>query len=173
MSEGEQLNLPLKNRAYHVVRFGRNVEATALASARLARLGNPQNNCATDRPMEPKSADRGRATLSAAHTITRFCREKMGWNRIGFLLSVAIIAIAVAVLYHILQGIELGEVLEALRSSDPHNIGLAALFVACAYFTLTFYDLFALRTIGRSDVPYRVAGLGGFTRYSMWYNVGG
>jgi glycosyltransferase 2 family protein len=122
--------------------------------------------------MEPKSADRGRATLSAAHTITRFCREKLGWNRIGFLLSVAIIAIAVAVLYHILQGIELGEVLEALRSSDPHNIALAALFVACAYFTLTFYDLFALRTIGRSDVPYRVAALGGFTSYSIGHNVG-
>ena len=28
----------------------------------------------------------------------------------------------------------------------------AALCVAAGYFTLTFYDLFALRTIGRSDV---------------------
>ena len=32
---------------------------------------------------------------------------------------------------------------------NPRNIALAALFVAAGYFTLTFYDLFALRTIGR------------------------
>ncbi len=46
------------------------------------------------------------------------------------------------------------------------------LFVAFGYFTLTFYDLFALRTIGRSDIPYRVAALAGFTSYSVGHNVG-
>src|SRR5690606_25902153 len=35
-----------------------------------------------------------------------------------------------------------------------------------------FYDLFALRTIGRPDVPYRVAALAGFTSYSVGHNVG-
>ena len=49
---------------------------------------------------------------------------------------------------------------------------LAALFVAGGYFTLTFYDLFALRTIGRHDVPYRIAALAGFTSYSVGHNVG-
>ena len=49
---------------------------------------------------------------------------------------------------------------------------LAALFVAGGYFTLTFYDLFALRTIGRPDVPYRIAALAGFTSYSVGHNVG-
>ena len=49
---------------------------------------------------------------------------------------------------------------------------LAALFVAGGYFTLTFYDLFALRTIGRDDVPYRIAALAGFTSYSIGHNVG-
>ena len=49
---------------------------------------------------------------------------------------------------------------------------MAALFVAAGYFTLTFYDLFALRTIGRKDVPYRVAALAGFTSYSVGHNVG-
>jgi glycosyltransferase 2 family protein len=38
--------------------------------------------------------------------------------------------------------------------------------------TLTFYDLFALRTIGRADVPYRVAALGGFTSYAVGHNIG-
>src|SRR5206468_2024525 len=44
--------------------------------------------------------------------------------------------------------------------------------VSFGYFTLTFYDLFALRTIGRSDIPYRVAALGGFTSYAVGHNVG-
>src|SRR5437016_4100103 len=122
--------------------------------------------------MEPNAADRGRGTLSAAHTITRFCRDKMGWNRIGFLLSVLIIAIAIVALYHILQGIEPREVVEALRETDPHSVGLAALFVACGYFTLTFYDLFALRTIAREDIPYRVAALASFTSYAIGHNIG-
>ena len=49
---------------------------------------------------------------------------------------------------------------------------MAALFVAGGYFTLTFYDLFALRTIGRPDVPYWAAALAGFTSYSVGHNVG-
>ena len=46
------------------------------------------------------------------------------------------------------------------------------MFVAAGYFTLTFYDLFALRTIGRPDIPYRVAALAGFTSYAVGHNVG-
>jgi uncharacterized membrane protein YbhN (UPF0104 family) len=48
----------------------------------------------------------------------------------------------------------------------------AGLFVAGGYLTLTFYDLFALRTIGRADVPYRIAALAGFTSYAVGHNVG-
>ena len=44
--------------------------------------------------------------------------------------------------------------------------------MACGYFTLTFYDWFALRTIGRSEVPYRIAALTGFTSYSIGHNIG-
>jgi len=47
-----------------------------------------------------------------------------------------------------------------------------ALFVAAGYFTLTFYDLFALRTIGANHVPYRIAAIGGFTSYSVGHNLG-
>src|SRR6516164_1132067 len=129
-------------------------------------------SCATDRPMEPKSADRWGATLNAARTAARYCDEKIGWNRVGMLLSIAIIAIAIIALLRILKDIDLEEVLDALRASDPRDIALAALFVAAGYFTLTFYDLFALHTIGRADVPYRVAALAGFTSYSIGHNVG-
>ena len=122
--------------------------------------------------MEPKSTARERKLLETLNAAARFCDQRIGWNRIGFLLSVAIIAIAAVVLYRILRNIDVQEVIDSLKASNPRNIALAALFVAAGYFTLTFYDLFALRTIGRTDVPYRVAALAGFTSYSVGHNIG-
>ena len=55
---------------------------------------------------------------------------------------------------------------------EKHDVVKAALFVAAGYFTLTFYDLFALRTIGRADMPYRIAALAGFTSYAVGHNIG-
>jgi glycosyltransferase 2 family protein len=109
---------------------------------------------------------------NALRTGARIINEKIGWNRISFLLSITIIVIAIVVLYRILQGIEIADVVDALRATRSHQILLAGLFVAAGYFTLTFYDLFALRTVGRADVPYRVAALAGFTSYSVGHNVG-
>ena len=110
--------------------------------------------------------------LDALHRAALFCDRKIGWNRVGVVLSIAIIAIAATVLYRILRTISWGEVVEALVTTDWRDIALAALFVAGGYFTLTFYDLFALRTIGRIDVPYWGAALAGFTSYSVGHNVG-
>jgi uncharacterized membrane protein YbhN (UPF0104 family) len=110
--------------------------------------------------------------FDALHRAVLFCDQKIGWNRIGVALSVVLIAIASIALYRILRTIDPSEVVEALVTTDWRHIALAALFVAGGYFTLTFYDLFALRTIGRPDVPYRVAALAGFTSYSVGHNVG-
>ena len=44
--------------------------------------------------------------------------------------------------------------------------------MAGGYLTLTFYDLFALRTIGWAKIPYRVAMLASFTSYAIGHNVG-
>jgi glycosyltransferase 2 family protein len=123
-------------------------------------------------PMEPKSGDRERRVLDGLHRAAVFCDEKIGWNRIGVAISVTIIAIAATVLYRILRTINASEVVEAIVTTDWRDIALAALFVAGGYFTLTFYDLFALRTIGRRDVPYWGAALAGFTSYSVGHNVG-
>src|SRR5436190_9238210 len=121
--------------------------------------------------MESPNPDRGE-TFKAVRAISRFFDETVGWNRVGFLLSITIIALAGVALFRHLRDIEVGEVIDALRDIDPVDIALAALCVAGGYFTLTFYDLFALRTIGRPDVPYRVAALAGFTSYSVGHNVG-
>jgi len=71
-----------------------------------------------------------------------------------------------------LRGIDTFEVLEAIKSTEPRQIGLAALFVAAGYFTLTFYDWFAVRAIGHCEIPYRVNALAAFTSYSIGHNVG-
>ena len=101
-----------------------------------------------------------------------FLREKQVFHKLGVLLSLTIIGIACYVLYHMLRGLDFDELFEALKAKSSHSIVLAMLFVAAGYFTLTFYDLFALHTIGRYDVPYRVAALAGFTSYSIGHNVG-
>src|SRR5262249_18273623 len=76
------------------------------------------------------------------------------------------------VLYRTLRGIDVREVMFAIKTTHPRDILLAGLFVAAGYFTLTFYDLFALRTIGRPDIPYRVAAMAGFTSYAVGHNIG-
>src|SRR5436190_24356317 len=102
---------------------------------------------------DPVKSARAEKSPTILASCSRFFRDKIGWNRVGFVLSLTIIGVAVWVLYHILHDIDVKEVFEAIRATPSHNIFLAAVFVAAAYFTLTFYDLFAVRTIGRPDVP--------------------
>src|SRR5271165_3029994 len=98
--------------------------------------------------------------------------DNIGWHRIGVVLSVCIIAIACFVLFRTLRDIDLREVLSAIETTRPRNILIAALFVAAGYFTLTFYDLFALRNIGKAHIGYRIAAMAGFTSYAVGHNIG-
>src|SRR6266581_1145141 len=110
--------------------------------------------------------------VNALRAVARFIDERIGWNRVGVALSITIIAIAAMVLYRTLRDIEVNEVITALRATPARSMVLAGLSVAAGYFTLTFYDVFALRTIGKDHVPYRVAALAAFTSYSIGHNVG-
>src|SRR4051812_3824016 len=110
--------------------------------------------------------------LHPLRAFARFINEKIGWNRIGLAISLVIIVSACTVLYRILRAIDFAQVVVALKATDPKDAVLAGLFVALGYFTLTFYDLFALRTIGKNHVPYRIAALAGFTSYSVGHNLG-
>ena len=103
-----------------------------------------------------------------AHAVDR----KIGFSRIGFAVSLTIIIVAAVVLYRILRDIDPDQLLDALEATDWRTLIIAGCFVAAGYLTLTFYDLFALRTIGRADMPYRAAALGGFTSYAVGHNVG-
>ncbi|NJL08349.1 MAG: UPF0104 family protein [Methylacidiphilales bacterium] len=99
-------------------------------------------------------------------------RIRVGWHRLGLALSVLILAAAFYVLWKMLHGINLAEVGHAFTDKPVHVLLLAGLFVVLGYFTLTFYDWFALHTIGKGHIPYRVAALAGFSSYSIGHNVG-
>src|SRR5690349_10022418 len=110
--------------------------------------------------------------LHPLRATARFIDEKIGWSRIGLVLSLVIIASAGTVLFRILRGLNVAEVIVALKATETRDVVLGGVFVAAGYFTLTFYDLFALRTIGRKEVPYRIAALSAFTSYSIGHNLG-
>ncbi len=102
----------------------------------------------------------------------RLLERQVGFNRLGAAVSLTIFIVAAAVLYHILRDIDPDELLDALEATDWRTLGVAGLFVAGGYLTLTFYDLFALRTIGRTELSYRVVALAGFTSYAVGHSVG-
>jgi uncharacterized membrane protein YbhN (UPF0104 family) len=109
---------------------------------------------------------------NAMNGIARAVQSRIGWNRIGIALSLLIMAAALVTLTRLLREVELDKVLAALAAMSPRTIAHAAVFVALGYVTLTFYDYFALRTIGRHEVPYRTAALASFASYSIGHNLG-
>src|SRR5215469_4295753 len=99
-------------------------------------------------------------------------KKWIGWKRLGIAASLFIIAFAITTLVRTLKGVDGAVILAALTEIPPGNIVLAALCVIGAFCTLTFYDYFALRTIGKKHVPYRIAALSSFTSYSIGHNIG-
>src|ERR1700757_3281079 len=104
--------------------------------------------------------------------LARGFKKWIGWKRLGVAASLFIIAFAITTLVRTLKGVDTGVILTALTEIPPGHIALAALCVVCAFCTLTFYDFFALRTIGKRHVPYRIAALSSFTSYSIGHNIG-
>jgi uncharacterized membrane protein YbhN (UPF0104 family) len=96
----------------------------------------------------------------------------VGRNRISVAISLLILGIAAVVLYHLLRGIEFAKVLAAIAAQPRSRIMAAAALVFAGYFNLIFYDLFALRTIGKRKVPFRVAAFASFTSYTIGHSLG-
>lgn len=110
--------------------------------------------------------------LEALRRTFSFLRHKQVLHKLGVLISVTVIGFACYMLYHKLRNINGHAVYEAMKQTELHSILLSGIFVAAGYFTLTFYDLFAVRAIGRTDIPYRVNALAAFASYSIGHNVG-
>jgi uncharacterized membrane protein YbhN (UPF0104 family) len=109
---------------------------------------------------------------NAISVIKRTVGERIGWNRIGFAISVVILVVACAALFRLLRDIDIDKVVAALRATSLETVLTAGIFVVCGYITLTFYDLFSLRTIGWHSVPYRIAAFASFTSYTIGHNLG-
>ena len=108
----------------------------------------------------------------ATGAIAQTMRGKVGWNWLSFTIGLAIVAVSAFTLFHLTRDIEPEKIIEALRAKSAASVVVAGGFVAGGYVMLTLYDFFALRTIGRKDVPYRVAALAGFTSYIVGHNLG-
>jgi uncharacterized membrane protein YbhN (UPF0104 family) len=103
---------------------------------------------------------------------TRAFQRHNGWHKIGVAVGLVIVAFALTTLFRLLRDIEIDKVVVVLRLTPRHQILIAGTFVAASYVTLTFYDYFSLRTIGRRDVPYRIAAMASFISYTIGHNLG-
>jgi glycosyltransferase 2 family protein len=99
-------------------------------------------------------------------------RVRIGWNSIGAVIGMAVFVVAVITLVRMLRNADAAKIAAAILATPVRDAISAGICVAAAYVTLTFYDWFALRTIGRGDVPYRVAALSAFTSYAIGHNIG-
>jgi glycosyltransferase 2 family protein len=95
-----------------------------------------------------------------------------GRSRISIAISATIVILAAAVLYHLLRDIEIGKVVAALEAQSPWCIFIAGALVVAGYSNLVCYDLFALHTIGKRDIPLRTVAFASFTSYTIGHSLG-
>ena len=90
----------------------------------------------------------------------------------GAAFSIAIAAGAIFALTHALRHIDFDKVNAIIRHTEPRVVALALIMVTASYGSITLYDWLALHTMGRRDVPYRIAALASFTSYPIAHGIG-
>jgi uncharacterized membrane protein YbhN (UPF0104 family) len=95
-----------------------------------------------------------------------------GRSWISIAISVTIVSAAAVVLYHVLRDIELGKVIAAIEGQSRWRILVATAIVVAGYSNLVCYDLFALHTIGKCNIPLRVVAFASFTSYTIGHSLG-
>jgi hypothetical protein len=90
----------------------------------------------------------------------------------GALISIVIGSAAIFGLTHALRNVDYDEVFDVIRATDFSTIALALGLVTASYGSITLYDWLALHTMGRKDVPYRIAALASFTSYPIAHGIG-
>jgi glycosyltransferase 2 family protein len=90
----------------------------------------------------------------------------------GVVVSVAIATGALLALRHALRHVDYDQVFAVIRETDFSIIALALVLVTTSYGSITLYDWLALHTMGRKDVPYRIAALASFTSYPIAHGIG-
>lgn len=95
-------------------------------------------------------------------------RHRMALSVVGVLLLALLGLFALRGLLHSLKPADIRHAFDGIA---PWRIAAAVLLTGVSYFVLTFYDVLALRAIGR-PLPYRTAALASFTSYSLSNNLG-
>jgi uncharacterized membrane protein YbhN (UPF0104 family) len=121
---------------------------------------------------QTSTANIGRRPLQIARAFARAVRQRVGWDTLGVVFSISLVAAACVALVYLLRDVDIGKVGAALSATPISSVVVAGVLAAASYFTLTFYDFFALRTIGRTHIPYRVAAFTGLLSYTIGHNVG-
>ncbi len=91
--------------------------------------------------------------------------------QVGAFLSLAIVCLALWVVYRTLKTIQLADILAYLRTLPILSIVLAFAATAGSYLAVTGFDVVALRHIDR-PLPYARAGLTGFMASAFGNNLG-
>ena len=82
-----------------------------------------------------------------------------------------VFCIAAYLLYRALSAYERAEIVEAIFAIPRPRLALGALFVAGSYFSLTLFDMLAIRYIG-AKLPYRRIAFASFTALSIGHTLG-
>jgi len=122
--------------------------------------------------LPPRFANGVVNVLADTGPLTQSIIRGVGRSKISFAISLTIVGIAVATLYHLLRGIEIGKVIDAIEAQSGVKVLLAGLLVAAGYSNLVLYDVFALHTIGKRNMPWRVVAFASFTSYTIGHSLG-
>lgn len=92
-------------------------------------------------------------------------------RRAGLFATLAIFLLALAALQHLLRDFHYHQIVERLKALTGAQLLAALACTAASYWTLTFYDLSALRYVGLR-LPYRLIAFASFTGYAVSNNLG-
>jgi phosphatidylglycerol lysyltransferase len=112
------------------------------------------------------SARSGPGFLARANALRERYRTGLA---VGIVLLLAFAGFAA--LDHLLHEVSVHDIRHAWNALPISRLLIAAVLTAASYIMLTFYDVMALRAIGR-PLPYRTAALASFTSYTLSHNLG-
>jgi glycosyltransferase 2 family protein len=114
----------------------------------------------------------GLSALNIIALLKRFGHSARLKGAGGIIFSVAIAVGAMFALTRALKHVHYDQVFAIIRQTEVGVIGLALILVTASYGSITLYDWLALHTMGRKDVPYRIAALASFVSYPIAHGIG-
>nr|WP_322963274.1 bifunctional lysylphosphatidylglycerol flippase/synthetase MprF [Sphingomonas sp. SGZ-02] len=101
--------------------------------------------------------------------IVAYARARRGYLAVGAV--VLLVALGLSALHHLTRSVRFSDVRAAFYAIDPRQIMLSVGFTIASYIALTFYDVIALRVVGK-PLRWRTAAMASFTSYTLSHNLG-